>query len=109
MFDEMSEDMRDPTRPSADQGPKPVPLDWDASSLAPDVVSADRLARLELGARRRGLRIRVVGASAELRDLLTFMGLADVLGVGSGGSALQPCREPEQREQALDVEEEADS
>lgn len=108
-FDEMSEDLRDPTRPSSDPGPDPARLevlDWHAGALAPDVASADRLARLQLAARGRGRRIRVVGASAELVDLLEFMGLDGVLGVGEG-SALQPGRQPEEREEALDVEEEA--
>ena len=110
MFDEMSEDARDPTQASPKKGPEPAPhevLDVDASALAPDAASADCLAHIQLAARRRGRRIRVVGASAELRELLAFMGLDDVLCLGSG-LALQPGGQPEEREQALDVEEEAD-
>jgi ABC-type transporter Mla MlaB component len=44
-----------------------------------DAVTADALARLQLAARRRGCRVRVRRPSAELRDLIEFMGLADVL------------------------------
>jgi ABC-type transporter Mla MlaB component len=51
----------------------------DASSVAPDAVTVDALARLQLGARRHDCRIRLCGASDELRALVTFMGLEDVL------------------------------
>jgi hypothetical protein len=42
-------------------------------------VTVDALARLQLAARRRGCQIRLRYASAELLDLVAFMGLADVL------------------------------
>jgi anti-anti-sigma regulatory factor len=46
----------------------------------PDLVVVDTLARLQLTARRAGGRIRVRGASDDLRHLLVLAGLADVVG-----------------------------
>jgi hypothetical protein len=74
-------------------------IDYDASGLPPDAASVDRLARLQLEARRNGDELRVRRASAELLELLAFAGLADVLGV-------EPCGQAEQREERLGVEEE---
>jgi ABC-type transporter Mla MlaB component len=51
----------------------------DVSGLEPDAVTIDALARLQLAARRHGCQVRLRRASAELRELLAFMGLADVL------------------------------
>jgi hypothetical protein len=42
-------------------------------------VTVDALARLQLAARRNDCRVRLRHASQELRDLVDFMGLADVL------------------------------
>ena len=47
--------------------------------VAPDAVTADALARLQLAAGRRGCQVRLRGASRELLELLAFMGLRDVL------------------------------
>jgi anti-anti-sigma factor len=44
-----------------------------------DAVALDALARLQLTARRLGGRIRLRGASPDLRDLLAFTGLSAVL------------------------------
>jgi ABC-type transporter Mla MlaB component len=44
-----------------------------------DAVTVDALARLQLAARRHGCRVRLQNASSELRELLAFMGLRDVL------------------------------
>jgi ABC-type transporter Mla MlaB component len=44
-----------------------------------DAVTVDALARLQLAARRHGLRVRLRDASAELLGLVRFMGLDDVL------------------------------
>ncbi|HEV3284653.1 MAG TPA: STAS domain-containing protein [Solirubrobacteraceae bacterium] len=46
-----------------------------------DAVAVDALARLALAARRHGRCVRVRGASPELRELVRFMGLEDVLAV----------------------------
>jgi ABC-type transporter Mla MlaB component len=51
----------------------------DVSGVDPDAVTVDALARLQLGARRNGCQIRLREASPELRELVAFMGLADVL------------------------------
>jgi ABC-type transporter Mla MlaB component len=51
----------------------------DVSSVAPDAVTVDALARLQLGARRHGCQVRLRGASRELLELVAFMGLTDVL------------------------------
>jgi ABC-type transporter Mla MlaB component len=51
----------------------------DVRGLDPDAVAVDALARLQLAARRYGCRVRLRHASAEMRDLVAFMGLADVL------------------------------
>ncbi len=47
--------------------------------VAPDAVTADALARLQLAARRHGCQVRLRDPSNELRELLAFMGLRDVL------------------------------
>lgn len=51
----------------------------DVSAVAVDAVTVDALARLQLAAHRKGCRIRLLNASASLRDLVTFMGLEHVL------------------------------
>lgn len=51
----------------------------DVSGVAADAVTVEALARLQLTARRRRCLIRLRSASDELRDLVAFMGLQDVL------------------------------
>ena len=51
----------------------------EVGSVAPDAVTVDALARLQLAAGRRGCRIHLRHASDELRELVAFMGLANVL------------------------------
>jgi ABC-type transporter Mla MlaB component len=51
----------------------------DLAGVAADAVSVDALARLQLAARRQACRIEFRHASAPLRELIAFMGLADVL------------------------------
>jgi len=53
----------------------------DVAGVAADAVTVDALARLQLAARRHGCRMRLEHPSAELCDLIAFMGLADVLTV----------------------------
>jgi hypothetical protein len=64
-----------------------------------DLGTVNVLARIQLGAKRRGLTWRVRHASAGLLELIEFTGLSDALGV-------EPQRQPEEREDALGVEEE---
>jgi ABC-type transporter Mla MlaB component len=51
----------------------------EVAGVAPDAVTVEALARLQLAARRRGCRIRLRHASEDLLDLVAFMGLRDVL------------------------------
>jgi ABC-type transporter Mla MlaB component len=51
----------------------------DVSTVEPDAVTIDALARLQLAARRRGCRVLLRGPSHALVDLVRFMGLTDVL------------------------------
>jgi ABC-type transporter Mla MlaB component len=51
----------------------------DVTGVAADAVTVDALARLALAARRHRCRIELRHSSEELRDLIAFMGLADVL------------------------------
>ena len=73
----------------------------------PDLDAIHAVARLALAARRLGCGVRLENGSSELRDLVAFVGLAEVLpcsiasGVESGGQA-------EQREEPGGVEEERD-
>jgi ABC-type transporter Mla MlaB component len=75
--------------------------------LDPDVVTVEALARLQLTARRMGRQVRILGACAELADLLTLSGLSEIV---------PPCPElplesrgqVEQREPASGIEEERD-
>jgi ABC-type transporter Mla MlaB component len=74
---------------------------------APDAVAIDVLARLQLTAGRLGRRIRLDRACDELEELLELMGLGEVLPCGPS-SGIEARGQPEEREQALRVEEEAD-
>ena len=58
---------------------RPAVVACDVRDVAPDAVTVEALARLQLAARRRGCRVRLRGASPELAELVAFMGLADVL------------------------------
>jgi ABC-type transporter Mla MlaB component len=51
----------------------------DVTGVDPDVVTVDALARLQLAAKRIGCQVRLCNASADLRELIAFMGLEDVL------------------------------
>lgn len=51
----------------------------DVCDVEPDAVAVDALARMQLGARRNGCQVRLRDVSPELRELVVFMGLRDVL------------------------------
>lgn len=51
----------------------------DVRDLDADAVTVDALARLQIAARRHGCQVRLCHASSELRELLDFIGLGDVL------------------------------
>jgi len=64
--------------------------------MALDLGTVDALARLQLAGKRLGFEIRIVAPTKELLELLELAGLVEVLG------------QPEEREQALGVEEEGE-
>jgi len=51
----------------------------DVAGGRADAWAVDALARLQLAARRLGCQVRLRGTSPELRELVVFMGLRDVL------------------------------
>ena len=51
----------------------------DVSGVGAGAVTVDALARLQLAARAYGITVRMRGAEDELRGLVAFMGLTDVL------------------------------
>ena len=51
----------------------------DVACARADVATVEALARLQLAARRHGCRVTLRHASEELRQLIAFMGLRDVL------------------------------
>ena len=61
------------------QGCAGAAIDCEVGGIAADAVAIDALARLQLGARRAGCRIRLRHASPELVALVAFLGLQDVL------------------------------
>ena len=77
----------------------PTTIVVDVSALASDALTIDALARFQLAAQRVGQRLQLRGASADLRDLIAFAGLSDVLRV-------EPRRQAEEGEQPRGVEEE---
>jgi ABC-type transporter Mla MlaB component len=97
------------SRGAARPPPEPNhPIECDVGALGrADVRAVGVLALLQLAARRRGLRIVFRGAKGDLRELLTLLGLDEALPC-IGGSGVEPRRQPEQREEPLGVEEEAD-
>jgi hypothetical protein len=64
-----------------------------------DLGTVESLARLRLAARRSGLELQLTRVPADLEELITFLGLAEALGLDPRGQA-------EEREQRLGVEEE---
>jgi len=73
-------------------------VDCDVGHCCADLATADALARAQVNARRTGTRLRLVNAAPELRELLDFLGIGDVLLGRREG-------QPEEREQPLGVEE----
>ena len=51
----------------------------DVAGVPADAVTVDALARLQVAAARRGCRVRLRGASADLLALVELMGLSNVL------------------------------
>ena len=64
------------------------PITLDCAFLGRDAGTVNRLARLQLMARRNGSRLRLTNGDERLLELVRFCGLAAVLGV-------EPGRQPE--------------
>jgi hypothetical protein len=64
--------------PTPEPGPITVVF-CDVREAKADAQTVDALARLQLVARRHQCQVRLRGASAELCQLVVFMGLSDVL------------------------------
>ena len=79
----------------------PSPILRDVGDVTAAAVEVDCLARMQLCARRGGCEVRFRNASHELRELIEFMGLVEVLRV-------EPVGQPEEREQRLGLEEEGE-
>jgi hypothetical protein len=73
--------------------------------VAPDAETVDALARLRLIALRQGYEVRLRNAAPRLRELLTLVGLDDVLPCCAGSGLVG---QPEEGEQARCVEERVD-
>ena len=56
-------------------------VEIDVRHFQPDAVTVDALARLQLAAKRNESQLLLRGVSSELRELVDFMGLSDVLAV----------------------------
>ena len=94
---------------SALEGPGREPVVCDVGFLVEaDAVTVDALARLQLIAKRRGCRMGLRNVGAELAALLALMGLTDVVPMCEE-LGVDPRWQPEQREEVLGVEEEADA
>jgi anti-anti-sigma regulatory factor len=65
----------------------PTTVVLDVSTLAPSVLTIDALARFQLAARRRGQRLQLCQASDELRQLIAYTGLSEVLRVETRGQS----------------------
>ncbi len=61
------------------QATRPEVAYCQVDGVEPDAVTVDALARLQLAARRCSCQVRLRGTSDELRALVAFMGLDDVL------------------------------
>ena len=60
------------------EGAGPEVAFCDVAGVPANAVTADALARLQTAAHRHGCRVRLRHASADLLELLAFIGLEDV-------------------------------
>jgi len=67
----------DPTMPRPERSA--ITFAINVAGIGSDAGTVDALARLQLAARRHGCQVRLRGASSELRELVVFMGLRDIL------------------------------
>jgi len=87
-----------------EEAPPAVALCDVSPLVASDAVAVDALARLQLLAGRVGCQVRLRQASADLLQLLAFMGLRDVV----PELLAETRRQAEEREEHLGVQEEAE-
>jgi hypothetical protein len=66
------------SRPPSSVAPGNV-VECDVQGVTPDALTVEALARLQLLARRNGCTIRLRNASAELLEVVAFMGLGATL------------------------------
>jgi hypothetical protein len=91
-----------------EQGRDEVVCEVDAGSK-PGVETVDTLCRLQLTAHRHGGRIRLGDPSAELSDLVAFLGLDGVLAADHElGLGVEAKGQAEEGKELLGVEEERD-
>ncbi len=84
--------------------PEPRRIRCDVWALRnPDMRVVEGLARMQLAARRKGRRVELARAHSALRELIELAGLAGVLPL-----RIETCRQAEEREEPLGVEEERD-
>jgi ABC-type transporter Mla MlaB component len=62
-----------------DRGPVDMVICDVGALTGPDGATIDALARLQLAARRRGCRVALRGAGADLLGLLALSGLSDIV------------------------------
>jgi hypothetical protein len=80
-----------------------------SATTPPTLATLDLLARLALEARRSGARLEVLGAPAAVRRLVAAAGLRGAVSCRPcEGSGVEARWQPEEREEALGVEEERD-
>jgi ABC-type transporter Mla MlaB component len=58
----------------------------DVSSVEPDAVTVEAIARLQLAAMRHGCRVELANASPELQGLVDLLGLRDVFSPAAGAT-----------------------
>jgi ABC-type transporter Mla MlaB component len=87
---------------------RPLRVTCDVARLADsDLGTIDALAKLQLTARRLGGSICLRHASAQLQELLTLVGVGNIVQC-DGDSGLEARRQPESGKEAAGVEEEGD-
>jgi len=77
------------------------PITLDCACLGPHAGTIDRIARLQLMARRKGSRLQLSNVDEALLELMQLCGLAATLGV-------EPGRQAKEREEAGGVQEEGE-
>jgi anti-anti-sigma regulatory factor len=64
----------------------------DVSCARPDAVTVDAIARMLVGARRRGYSVRLCNPSPQLLELIDFMGLRQTLAAPIDAASVETWR-----------------